>query len=368
MKKIDYAFIVHSRDRRDLPIKYPILNFIPNFILDFITMHLPPISVSHITGLVDADGRTKTGLIIGIPMTARQLLEHRDRALNRIVSSVKIAKKMGAVHVGLGAMTASLSKGGLDIVDNIDDIYVTTGRMNTIRNITEYLELFVGKFKLDRSKIKIAIVGAAGGIGSGVAISLARKQYRNFMLIDLERKLPSLVRRIKVIEEHSKELNIQMSHKISEVSSCSVIIAATSSPEIVIRSDDVESGTIIINDAQPSDISPDIVKNRSDVLVVEGGVVHTPDINCHFNLGLAHKTDIFSCLAETLFLSYLNDRQHRLSDSFDVVFFDRLQQISSKLGYSICTQNNLGIINENELQKFAKIIVNRNKSELTQWM
>jgi hypothetical protein len=50
MKKYDFAFIVHSRDRTDLPRKYPILRYVPNIVFDWITLNLFPIIVSNISG------------------------------------------------------------------------------------------------------------------------------------------------------------------------------------------------------------------------------------------------------------------------------------------------------------------------------
>src|SRR5262245_25498307 len=112
MNKADFAFIVHSRNREDLPRKFPILRFLPAKAFDFLTLRLPPFTVSRITGLVTSEGKKSEGIVIGIPMTAHQLLEHRERALKKILQAVESSKRKGALFVGLGAMTASLSQGG----------------------------------------------------------------------------------------------------------------------------------------------------------------------------------------------------------------------------------------------------------------
>lgn len=355
MKTADFAFIVHSRDRSDLPRKFPWLKLFPRSIFDLITTHLPPIVVSKISGLLDSSGNALSGIVLGIPMTAHQLLEHREKALKRIIEAVRIARSRGAKYVGLGAMTASLSKGGRDVISQIDNVYVTTGRTFTVMNITEYVLLCVKIFGLNPNNVRIGIVGAAGGIGSGVAISLARKQFKKFKLIDLERKLINLQERIKTLESHSEDLDIEISHHVSEISSCDIVIAATSSPEIVIKSEDVNPGTIIINDAQPSDISPEILRERTDVLVIEGGVLHAPNIDCHFNFGLSHKNDVFSCLAETLLLTNLNIEKHHSIDDFDADLYTRLEDKAKDFGYSRCMQNDMGIISDIRIEEFAKM-------------
>jgi predicted amino acid dehydrogenase len=155
-------------------------------------------------------------------------------------------------------------------------------------------------------------------------------------------------------------LTIEISHQVSSIGNCHIIVAATSAPEVVITSKDVSPGSIIINDAQPSDISPDIITDRKDVIVIEGGVLNTPNIDCNFNLGLANKTDIFSCLAETVLLTYGNQKGHYSTDSFDANFYAELKKHSEILNFKIGhPQNTGGYIEMNHLQEFAKIIARR---------
>lgn len=355
--RISYAFIVHSRDRADLPRKYPILRYLPNWLFDFLTLSLRPIIVSKIIGLKNRAGMDVDGLIIGIPMTARQLLENRSLATKRIIQAVELGKKRGAKYFGLGAMTGSLSKGGLDVVERVERVYVSTGRSYTIKNIIDYVDWCVDKFEMNPSKIRVGIIGAAGGIGSGVAVLLAISGFKKLTLIDIDKKSDMLRQHIIRLQQHSSDLNVDISHRVTNIQNCHIVIAATSAPEVVIRSADVQSGTILINDAQPSDISPEIIENRKDVLVIEGGVLHAPSIDCRFNLGLATKNDIFSCLAETLIMTYrLADKHHSLGN-FSLELIDELKVDANKLGFRISIpQNTLGYISEKQIQEFATIM------------
>lgn len=357
MNKREFAFIVHSRDRSDLPRRFPFLKCIPNSIFDFITKNLPPFIVSNITGLVKSNGDQVTGMLIGVPMTARQLLEDRKLALKRIISAIKLAKSKGAKYIGLGAMTSSLTSGGNDIISNIDEIFVTTGRTYTIKNITDYIFRFEKDFNFDRNSVCVGIVGAAGGIGYGVSLMLAKNNYKNFVLVDLERKLTALKEKIRDLENNANDLKIEITHLVSSVAKCNIIVAATSAPEVIIQSADVSSGTVIINDAQPSDISPEIIKNRKDVLVVEGGVLNAPGMNCHFNMGLSRKDDIFSCLAETLILAHTNDNKHYSMTSLDLSFLDKITKVGDKLKFNnSAIQNNNGIVSQDYINNFKKFL------------
>jgi predicted amino acid dehydrogenase len=351
-----YAFIVHSRDRKDLPRKFPFLSFLPTFVFDLITLHLRPILVSKIEGLKDENGNSIEGMVIGVPMTAHQLLENRSLAVDRIVQAVRLAKSNGADFIGLGAMTASLTKGGLDVIERVNDVVITTGRTYTVKNLTDHVEFFLKKFNLKISDIRVAIVGAAGGIGSGTAISLAKKGVKRFILIDLERKMIHLKKHLEILEHHAPDLEIELTHRLSAVADANFVITATSAPEAVIESKDISQGTIIINDAQPSDISEEILTLRPDVLVVEGGVLETPSIDCHFNFGLADKRSIFSCLAETILLAYNKDKEHLSMNSFDGLLYNRLENDGKKLGFGIkVPQNKYGYLSEKQMIEFARI-------------
>lgn len=351
--KIDYAFIVHSRERRDIYRKYPILKYVPFFVVDYLTENLPPIIVSKITGLVDNNGKNKLGIIIGIPMTAKQMLEKRNKALKKIIQSVQLAKRHGAKIVALGAMTSSLSSSGLEVINSVKDVVVTNGRTYTSLNIVSYILYCINYFKYDIESIKIAIVGAAGGIGRGVTELLIKEGIKNLILIDLERKLENVKEHIcRSCDNCENQYSIDIDHKLEALRGAKIIIAATSSPEIVIKSKDVDSGTIIINDAQPSDIDPDILINRNDVLVIEGGVVRTANIICHFDLGLYNKNDIYSCLAEAVLLSYSNIENEHFVDLNEKTE-KKLRSYSRELNFKIAGfQNSLGYLSTEFLNQF----------------
>lgn len=351
--KIDYAFIVHSRERNDIFRKYPFLKHIPISVVDYLTENLKPIFVSKITGLIGINGESKLGIIIGIPMTARQMLEKRSKALKKIIQSVKLAKKHGAKIVALGAMTSSLSGSGLHVINSVRDVVITNGRTYTALNIVSYILYCIDYFKYDIKSIKIAIVGAAGGIGRGVTDLLIKEGIENLILIDLERKIENIRENYAKFNNNSKnQFSFRVDHRLESLREAKIVIAATSSPEIVIKSKDVESGTIIINDAQPSDVDPDILVNRDDVLVIEGGVVRTTSIKCHFDLGLHHENDIYSCLAEAVLLAYSNtENEHFVELNENTAM--KLKRCSKELNLKISGfQNSLGYISSDFINQF----------------
>lgn len=356
MKKI--GFLVHARNHRDLIRKFPLLKFAPRKLVDFIAINLPPIIVSKITGLKDKNGQEIDGYIIGITITARQMIEHREKSLAKIIQACKFAEKKGVGIIGLGALTASLSKGGLDILPHVNDIGITTGRAYTTKTVTDYVKTCVDQFGYDKSKVRLAIVGAGGSIGSSCAKLLATWGIKNMIFIDLEKRAENLRKSIGSMKNIHGEINIEISHNITSIKDADIIITATNAPEALIRSEDVSPGTIIINDAQPSDVPPSVIKERDDILVIEGGIIRTPGIKCNFNLGLVDQEDTFCCLGEVLVLAHNNQFKHFATGELQEHLVGEIEEMSKGLGFTISKfQNDVQrYIPEEQIEKVREII------------
>src|SRR3989344_7319784 len=135
-----FAFLVHPRNRFDVTRKYPIVRIFPKTLVDLFTRLLWPVVLSKIEGLTDAKtGAPVHGWIISVPLTAQQMTEDRTLALKRIRQSGRLAQNMGAKIIGLGALTSSFSRGGLDLVEHLD-VGVTTGHSYTSYTITNYVK------------------------------------------------------------------------------------------------------------------------------------------------------------------------------------------------------------------------------------
>ena len=96
--------------------------------------------------------------------------------------------------------------------------------------------------------------------------------------------------------------------------SCNVIVAATNAPQPVIGPEHLGPAPIVICDvAVPGDVDPRVLRERSDVVLLEGGMVSLPRgqrLRIH---GMPLPGDeIYGCLAETI-LSGLADLDASLS-------------------------------------------------------
>ncbi len=333
MKK--FAFLVHPRDNTDFLRRFPYLRFLPESFLSFLTKYMPPVTVSNITGLTTKEGTPIEGYIIAVTMTAKQMMEDREHALKKIISAAKFAEKKGVGMIGFGALTSSLSKGGLDVVPAVKEMGITTGRAYTTKTVTDYVKKCVEDFGFDKSKVKVAVVGAGGSIGSSCARILAAWGVRNFIFIDTEKRASHLKKQVEHMSSVHFDAKIDISHAIADIKGWDIIITATNTPEAVISSSDLMAGAIVINDAQPSDVPNSVIKERDDVLIIEGGVIHTPGIKCNFNLGLAGREDTFCCLGEVLVLAREGHFENYALGELDTDLVAHIEEMATDLKFSI---------------------------------
>jgi predicted amino acid dehydrogenase len=83
-----------------------------------------------------------------------------------------------------------------------------------------------------------------------------------------------------------------------------IVVTVTSAIDVVVQPEYLKIGAVVCDVARPRDVSIRVVKERNDVLVVEGGVVAVPGPNMdfHFNFGFPPKT-AYACMSETMMLA-----------------------------------------------------------------
>ncbi len=358
-EKYGFAFLVHPRNRFDITRKYPLVRFLPKKLVDLFTRLLWPIVLSKIDGLKDLKtGIPIPGWVISVPLTAQQMTANRTLALKRIIQSGRLAQNMGAKIVGLGALTSSFSRGGLDLVEHLD-IGVTTGHAFTSYTITNYIDSVQQALGVDKHYLRIAIVGASGSIGSTCAQILVRNGYKNFILIDVDRKINKLSKLKKQMKDTNSLAQIIISSDLGKCKEANFILTATNAPGTIVKNEHVLPGTIIFDDAQPSDISAEVIA-RNDVLVLEAGVISIPFIKNNFNFGLKLETDNFSCLGEIVILAAQRWNGHYVLDRATLKKVEETGKLGEQLGISISRfQNRRELIQESKINNVKELAVKR---------
>lgn len=348
-----YGFLIHPRDEVDVVTKYPLFKKLPKSVIRFFTRWYWPIVVTKVTGLKNIkNGDDIEGFIISIPLITKQILNNRPLAVKRIRSAVLLAKRMGIKIIGLGALTASVTRGGEDLTD-IPGVWITTGHAYTGYNVTQNLFSLEETFSINKEREIVAVVGAAGSIGSISATLIARRGYKHVTLIDVERKKDRLLETADEIKRVAPDTNITVSFKITDIKTADFIIAATNTPEALITASMLKPGAVVIDDAQPSDVARDVL-DRPDVMAIEAGVVETPGIKSNFNLGLKGVHDNFCCMAEVLVLASHEWKSNFVIKKTTLDFVDKIVEWSAPLGFRIGKlQNRKELIPVEKIERVA---------------
>ena len=302
-----FAFLVHPRSsaREDMGKVFFPFYFVPEKILQKFIPFLNPIVGGKV---VFPKNKEIKGWIIWVPLLGKQIFAFpKEFVLRKIIKAIEVAKKLGVKWIGLGEFISCITRGGKDLIGRVDGVFIDNGKFLTATSIVKAIKKISEIKKIDLLKEKIAIVGAGGSIGKGVALYFAEKNYP-LILIDKSRK-------IKAMEEiFSRFKNVILKSEISQIKPAKIVIVATSSTENLIKAEDLGRETIVYDITQPRNTSPEILKKRKDVTIVDGGIFDTPLIDYGVNIGLK-KHQAYACLAETIILTLEGKERHFLQEA-----------------------------------------------------
>ena len=130
-----FAFIIHPIEVSDIFRKLTFMQKLPEGIVEGIVQKLPPLKISHITGVKSEYSETE-GWFIGCPLTTEQMIQlPEEYVINKIIKTGKLAEKLGANILGLGAFTAVVGDAGITVVNL--NIPATTGNSHTVATAIE---------------------------------------------------------------------------------------------------------------------------------------------------------------------------------------------------------------------------------------
>lgn len=328
----DFAFIIHPIELDDVFRKFKFMRKWPTSLVEGLIKMVPPFKVSEITGVRSEHAET-SGYFVTCPLTSKQMVTLPEKTvLKKIIQTGKVAEKLGAKVVGLGAMTAVVGDAGITIAKNLD-IAVTTGNSYTVATAIQGTKKAADLMGTDLSQADILVVGATGSIGSVCARILARDA-RFLTLTARDRsKLDHLAARI--MQETGLAAKVSTDLKRS-VQRADIIITVTGAAEAIIDVMDLKPGAIVCDVARPRDVSKRAAELRNDVLVIEGGVVDVPgEVDFGFDFGFPPRTS-YACMAETMLLALENRFEpFTLGRDLSVEQVDEITLIAEKHGFGI---------------------------------
>jgi predicted amino acid dehydrogenase len=298
----NFAFVIHPLDpKRDVARKYPLLaKVLPTPLIHFFSAFWPPVYLSRVTGVRSpASGKEIEGWVVACPLTARQTLRLPPRIVyNKIVQTGRLAQKVGARILSLGAFTAMVGDGGVTVARRLG-MPVTTGRSLTVAVAVETLEETARARGISLQSATVAVVGATGCIGSACAELLAPLARALMLVGRQESRLAQEERRLLAAGARQ----VRVSTRIEDICVADVVLSATGAACPIIEPEHLKRGAVVCDVAQPPDVSPRVARERDDVLVFEGGIVDMPGAaDLGFDLALPPgKT--YACMAEAMVLA-----------------------------------------------------------------
>lgn len=297
-----FAFIIHPIDpKRDVSRKYPFLGKVLNERqIDFFSTFFPPVYISEIEGVrSESTGKEIKGWFIACPYTPRRMMELPERMVYRkIVQTGRLAEKLGAQILGLGAFTSVVGDAGVTIANALD-IPVTTGDSYTVMMAVDALREAARIMEIPLHSATAAVVGATGAIGQVCAELLADEVACLHLIGRRMDKLEELRDRLKV---HARA-EICVSTTMDALASAQLILTVTSAVHDVIRPEFLQPGSVVCDVARPRDVSAMVARSRDDILVIDGGMVDVPgSVDFHFNFGFP-PGKAYACMAETIALA-----------------------------------------------------------------
>ncbi|TYP58748.1 NAD(P)H-binding protein [Thermosediminibacter litoriperuensis] len=355
-----FAFIIHPIDTYDVARKFKFMKTWPEKVIEGVMKYLPPVKVSHITGVRSPHNEVE-GWFVACPLTTRQMMTLPEEfVIKKIIKAGKLAEKLGAKIVGLGAFTSVVGDAGITISRNLN-IPVTTGNSYTVATAVEGAVKAAAIMGKDIKDAEVVVIGATGSIGKVCAEILARDARYLTLVARNTQKLESIAE--KILRETGLSVRITSNVK-NALKRADVIITVTSSVDTVIDAEDLKPGAVVCDVARPRDVSKEVAEKRDDVLIIEGGVVEVPgDVNFNFNFGFEPKTS-YACMAETMILAL--ERRYEcftLGRDLTVEQVEEITRLAKKHGFKLAgfrsferpvTQEQIERIKENARKNLAK--------------
>jgi fatty aldehyde-generating acyl-ACP reductase len=310
--KVDtFAFIIHPiNPKQDVSRKYPLLGrMVSEKTIHRFSPFFPPVYISEIEGVTSAaTGKTIRGWFVACPLTPKGILELPEKTVYRkIIQTGRLAEKLGAKILGLGAFTSVVGDSGQTIAQALD-VPVTTGDSYTVALAVQAVGKAAEMMEISMGEASAAVVGASGAIGRVCAELLAEKTSELYLI---GRNRPALDMLRSEILEKAEQSNglakrmaeITVSTDLEALRNAQLIITVTSAVESVIQPKNLRPGSVIYDVARPRDVSAKVGAERDDILVIDGGMVDVPGpVNFNFNFGFpAGKA--YACMAETMALA-----------------------------------------------------------------
>ncbi|MBY5935766.1 dehydrogenase [Marinobacter nauticus] len=308
-----FAFVIHPLSQQYLT-KTPPLDWIANVspptvmnLVEKAVAYTPPFIYSKVSGIKSPTGDEAEGWLITVGGTPKEIMAHGPEfTYSRLLAAAKLAKKLGAQIMGLGAFTKVVGDAGITVAKRAP-LPITTGNSYSASGAlwaAHDAAKKVGRVSIGKSgKMagKAMVVGATGAIGSVCARLLAKAVDEIYMVAPEAAKLLALKESIE-LETPGAIVHVSAT-TVRDLSEMDMVVTATSGAgKRILDILQVKPGCVITDVARPLDIPAEDVAKRPDVLVIESGEIQLPGDVRMKDIGLPRGI-AYACLAETIVLA-----------------------------------------------------------------
>ncbi len=346
----DFAFLIHPRVIEDIGRRLgQVLGIGENFGMKILPKKTSESIIKKLTGRQGFTLCSKfqineetTGYIIAVLLTAEQMVKLPRRIVyKRILDAVLFAQnRLNVTRIGLGAYIAPLTLNGkLLIKDSNITAKITHGDSLSAASAIPAIIKSAELKNIDVRESTIAVVGAYGVVGRGVALMLP-DLLSPFGIILTGPNFNKLSFVKKEIRRKYKN-SIVCSRDNSIIKDADIVVLCTTAQGSIVDKDMLKKNAIVIDMAQPQNMGQETCDARPDVLRVDGGFIAINGVDINFNMG-PPAGSAFACFTETMVLSLTQDKDHHV-DMVDVDFAKYILAKSSELGFSMAPLTNFSM-------------------------
>ncbi len=277
---------------------------------------------------------------IGLNLTAKQIMSSISNGnsgwiIDKINSAANLAKELDCTVMGFGGHTSIVTKNCLKV--GIGGIALTSGNSLTIGMGINALKKAAIKKNLDISKSKLGIVGALGNIAS-VYSELMVTEVEELILIVREGTSSKVIsRKINKLKKISPRTKVSIYDNVEKIKDCSLIVAATNSTIPLIEAKHLSKDPKIICDiSAPSDVHPNVISERPNTFIINGGLVKLPFNEALTISGIPVKRGhCFGCMAETIIMGLEGIKEHSSFGKINSVNVQLMLDLAEKHGFTV---------------------------------
>ncbi len=306
-----FAFVIHPLSQSYIQKAFPIPKSTPKYVMDKIetfAAHMPPMVYCKMSNIVSPTGAEAEGWLISVGGTPKEMLSRSPEfTYRRLLHAAKIAEKMGAQIMGLGAFTKVVGDAGITVARRAD-LPITTGNSYSASGAlwaAADAMRRMGLLTVNKNKkvaAKTMVIGASGSIGSVSARLLAMSFDEVYLAGRTLSKLDEL--KASILQE-TPDAKVFTTIDYNELlSDMDMIVTSTSGAgKEILDIMKVKPGCVITDVARPLDLPASDVAKRPDVLVIESGEIDLPTkVKGLKSIGLPPNV-VYACLAETIVLA-----------------------------------------------------------------